>query len=141
MRYATREVSAVIIWLPRWHCGKESACQCRRRKFDPWIGQIPWSRKWQPNPVFLPGKSHGNRSLVGYSPCGHRVGYASQSTPQPQPWCHWITCDPSRRQRPRPSVLRFCPVSSSRYSLSPNGPRGGHHGQTLPLRGAAQPHR
>ena len=41
--------------------GKESACQCRRWKrcgFDPWVGKIPWRRKWQPTPVFLPGKSH-----------------------------------------------------------------------------------
>ena len=38
--------------------------------FDPWVGKIPWSRKWQPTPVFLPGKSHGQRSLVGCSPWG-----------------------------------------------------------------------
>ena len=46
-------------------------CQCRRSKkcrFDPWIGKIPWRRKWQPTPVFFPGESHGQRSLVGYSP-------------------------------------------------------------------------
>ena len=35
---------------------------------DPWVGKIPWRRKWQPTPVFLPGKSHGQRSLAGYSP-------------------------------------------------------------------------
>ena len=35
---------------------------------DPWGGMIPWRRKWQPTPVFMPGKSHGQRSLVGYSP-------------------------------------------------------------------------
>ena len=35
--------------------------------FYPWVGKIPWRRKWQPTPVFLPGKSHGQRSLVGYS--------------------------------------------------------------------------
>ena len=51
--------------LPWWFSGKESACQCRRRGFDPWVGKIPWRRKWQPTPVFLPGKSHGQRSLVG----------------------------------------------------------------------------
>ena len=53
-------------WLPRWHSGRESACQCRRHKrhkFDPWVGKIPWRRKWQPTPVSLPGKSHGQRSL------------------------------------------------------------------------------
>ena len=42
-----------------------------RREFDPWVGKIPWRRKWQPTPVFLPGRSHGQRSLVGYSPWGH----------------------------------------------------------------------
>ena len=41
--------------------------QCRRLGFDPWVGKIPWRREWQPTPVFLPGKSHGQRSLVGYS--------------------------------------------------------------------------
>ena len=36
--------------------------------FNPWVGKIPWRREWQPTPVFLPGESHGQRSLVGYSP-------------------------------------------------------------------------
>ena len=58
--------------LPRWLSSKESACQCRRRGFDPWIGKIPWRRKWQPAPVFSPGKSLGQRSLAGYSACGHK---------------------------------------------------------------------
>ena len=44
--------------------------QCERLRFDPWVGKIPWRRKWQPTPVFLPGKSHGQRSLEGYSPGG-----------------------------------------------------------------------
>ena len=49
--------------------------QCRRQRrlrFDPWVGNIPWSRKWKPTPVFLPGKSHGQRSLVGYSLWGRK---------------------------------------------------------------------
>ena len=53
---------------------KEPTCQCRRHKrciFDPWVRKIPWRRKWHPTPVFLPGKSHGQRTLAGYSPCGH----------------------------------------------------------------------
>ena len=53
---------------------KEPTCQCRRYKrhgFDPWVGKLPWRRKWQPTPVFLPGKSHGQRSLAGCSPWGH----------------------------------------------------------------------
>ena len=59
--------------LPGWLSGKEPACQCRRQKrcgFDPWLRKIPWRRKWQPIPVFLPGESHGQRSLVDYSPWG-----------------------------------------------------------------------
>ena len=59
--------------LPRWLSGEESPCQCRsyrRLVFDPWVGKIPWRRKRQPTPVFLPGESHGQRSLAGYSPWG-----------------------------------------------------------------------
>ena len=41
-------------------------------EFDPWVRKIPWKRKWQPTPVFLPGKSHGWRSLMGYSSWGHK---------------------------------------------------------------------
>ena len=44
--------------------------QCRRPGFDPYVGKIPWRRAWQPTPVFLSGESHGQRSLVGYSPWG-----------------------------------------------------------------------
>ena len=54
--------------LPRWYSGKESTWQCRRW-FDPWGGKIPWRRKWQPTPVFLPEKVHGERRLAGYRPC------------------------------------------------------------------------
>ena len=56
-----------LLW---WLSGKEFTCQCRRCSFDPWVRKIPWRRKWQPIPVFLLGKSHGQRSLVGYSPWG-----------------------------------------------------------------------
>ena len=51
--------------LPR--CLRWSSCPQRRRPgFNPWVGKIPWRRKWQPPAVFLPGKSHGQRSLVDY---------------------------------------------------------------------------
>ena len=56
--------------------GEEPACPYRRHTrcgFDPWVGKIPWRRTWQPTAVFLPGKSHGQRSLVAYSPWGRRV--------------------------------------------------------------------
>ena len=53
---------------PGGSVGKESACnagdslQHRRPKFNPWVGKIPWRSKWQPTPVFLPRKSHGQRT-------------------------------------------------------------------------------
>ena len=51
-----------FMWTYRWCSGKESACQCR--KHDLWIEKIPWRRKWQPIPVLLTGKSHGQKSLA-----------------------------------------------------------------------------
>ena len=62
-------------WLPRWPNDRESACQGRRSRrhgYDPRVGMIPWRRKWQPTPVFLPGKPQEQRSLVGYRPWGHK---------------------------------------------------------------------
>ena len=61
-----------LLW---WLSGKESCLRCRKRRrcgFNPRIRKIPWRRKWQPTPGFLAGKSHGQRSLVGYSPGGHK---------------------------------------------------------------------
>ena len=53
------------------HSCQERIClQCRRPGFDPCVGNIPWRRKWQPTPVFLPGKFQGQRSLEGCSPWG-----------------------------------------------------------------------
>ena len=68
-----REKSHRICWAlkvyPWWLRGKSVCLQCGRPGFDPWVGKIPWKRKWQPTPVFLSGKSHGQRSLAGYSLC------------------------------------------------------------------------
>ena len=63
--------------------GKEPVCQCRRCKrpgFDPWVGKDPWRRAWQPTPVFMPRGSHGQRSLVGYSPWGCKESDATEAT-------------------------------------------------------------
>ena len=65
----TRNLNCIPCF-PGGPSGKETTCQCRRLKrsgFDPWVGKISWRRTWQPTPVFLPGESHGQRSLVGYS--------------------------------------------------------------------------
>ena len=58
--------------LPWWLRWLSICLQCRRPGFNPWVGNIPWRRKWQPMPVLLPGEFHGEGSLVGFSPWGHR---------------------------------------------------------------------
>ena len=68
--------------------GKQPACQCRRckrRRLDPWVGKTPWRRKWQPTPVFLPGKSRGQRSLTVH-------GMAKSQTHRGDLACLLFTC-------------------------------------------------
>ena len=82
--------------------GKEPACQCRRQKrrgYDPWVRKFPWRRAWLLTTVFLPGESHGQRSLGGYSPRGHKESDTTE----------WLSTEHTVhiRQRPRPSFL-YC---------------------------------
>ena len=68
---------------PGGSSGREPVCQCRRRKrgsFDPWVKKIPWRKAWELTPVFLPGESHGQRSLVGYSPQGGKESDTTEVT-------------------------------------------------------------
>ena len=69
---------------PGSSAGKESACNVEdmgsRPGFDPWVGKIPWRRAWQPSPVFLHAEFHGQRSLVGYSPQGHKESDTTEVT-------------------------------------------------------------
>ena len=58
-----------LLW---WLSGKESASLCRRSKFSPWVGKIPWRRKWQPTLELLPRISHGQGNLEGSSSWGHK---------------------------------------------------------------------
>ena len=60
----------VSLGFPCSSVSKESACSAGDPGFDPWVGKIPWRRKWQPNPVSLPGRSHGQKSLAGCTVCG-----------------------------------------------------------------------
>ena len=53
----------------------ENAGNVKRHGFNLWVRRILWRRAWKPTPVFLPGESHGQRSLVGYGPWGLRVGH------------------------------------------------------------------
>ena len=54
---------------------KRICLQGKRPGFNPWVRKMPWRREWLPTPIFLPGESHGQRSLAGYSPWGCRVGH------------------------------------------------------------------
>ena len=73
-----KDSNSGIYWVPPLACGtplvaqtvKHVRLQCGRPGFNPWVETISWRRKWQPTPVFLPGKSHGWRNLVGCSPWG-----------------------------------------------------------------------
>ena len=105
--------------LPRWHSGKESACQCRRCKrcrSDPWVGKIPWRRKWQHTPVFMPGEFHGQRSPAGYSPWGCKevdrteYTYTQNSVRNGLPW--WLR-----------KVGKNLPANAENMSLIPGSGR------------------
>ena len=63
---------------------KKICLHCRRCEFDPWVRKIPWRRKWQPTPEFLTREFHGQRSLAGYSPWGHKRVRNDLVTKQPQ---------------------------------------------------------
>ena len=67
--------------LPWWLRGQSIYLQCKRHRFDPWIGKIPWRRKWQSNSEFLPGKFHRQRSLVSYSPWGCKESDMTEQHP------------------------------------------------------------
>ena len=76
-------VNYFYIYFPGGAGGKKPACQCRRCKrpgFNSWVGKIPWRRKWQPTPVFLPGESHGQKCLAGYSPWGPKESDMTEVT-------------------------------------------------------------
>ena len=67
-----KKLGNILHGLPSHLSDKESSCQCRRLRFNPWVRKTPWRRKRQPTSVFLPGESHGQRNLAGYSPWGHK---------------------------------------------------------------------
>ena len=69
--YKRKGVDTEIWGFPCSSVGKD-CLQCRRPVFDSWVRKIPWRRKWKPTPVLLPGESHGQRSLAGYSPWGRK---------------------------------------------------------------------
>ena len=85
------DASPTPLSFPGCASGEEPAYQRRRRKrhrSHPWGRKIPWRRIWQPTPVFLPGESHGQRSLAGYSPQGRKESDTTEAT--------WHACDPDQ---------------------------------------------
>ena len=62
------EISGILTRLPGGSVDKDFTCRCKKHRFDPWVRKISWRRAWKPTPVFLPGESHRQRSLAGYSP-------------------------------------------------------------------------
>ena len=74
----------------RWLRGQSVSLECGRPGFNPWVGKIPWSRKWQPTPVLLPGESHEGRSLVGYSPWGHKESDMTERVTLPYLILHFV---------------------------------------------------
>ena len=74
--------------VPRWLSDKRIRFPMQEMKVRSQVGKVPWRRKWQPTPVFLPGKSHGRRSLVGYSPWGHKIVRHNWASQQQQWFSH-----------------------------------------------------
>ena len=74
----------------RWLTSRRIQLPSRRCGLDPWVRKIPWRRKWQPTPVFLPEASHGRRSLVGYSPGDLKRARHDLETEQQQDLLHDI---------------------------------------------------
>ena len=107
--------------------GKEPASQCRRHKscrFNPWVEKIPWRRAWQPTPGVLPGESHGQRSLVGYSPWGHRESDMTEETEHTYMHLVW-SVDRGRngndgigRNRNERNVKNRCPLTTNSFPLA-----------------------
>ena len=99
LKYPFTTVDNLLMWL----CRKELAYQCRRHGrcgSNPWVRKMPWRRNWQSTPVSLPRESHGQRSLAGYSPWGHKS---------------W-TCVCMRAQS-----LQLCPTLSEPMDCGPPG--------------------
>ena len=106
--------------------------KCWRPRFDLWVGKIPWRRAWQPTPVFLPGESHGQRSLAGYSPRGRKEldmterlspAYTHQTCSY---WLHlnssitkshWLRAARTSSHREHGTLWRYCGQSQERWVI------------------------
>ena len=99
VRAGVNQDFAVVPRLPWWLRGQGICLQLGRPGLGPWVGKIPRRRKWLSTPVFLPGESHGWRSLVGYSPWGRKESNTTEQL------TFWVRADPALLAKGRlPSV-------------------------------------
>jgi len=97
---STLQILTHLVLIMGFPSGSEPTCQsrrCRRCRYDLWVRKIPWRRKWQTPSVFLPGKSHGQRSLAGCRPpgCGrvrHDLSTKKQQSPYNNPMLLLLSC-------------------------------------------------
>ena len=104
--------------LPWWFRWLRIQLQCTRPGFNPWVKKIPWRREWQPTPVFLPRKSHGQSSLVSYSSWGHKESDTTEQLTNTlmDIWmvtdlCHYKQC-----------CVNFLPLAGSSIRWGHGGP-------------------
>ena len=97
---------------------KKTCQQCRRHRVNPWVGKIPWRRKWQPIPVFLPGESHGQSSLVGYRVKYKRIVLFCQAKGYTAGSCLKNLCVPMLDDFMRSLFFFFSSVQFSRSVVS-----------------------
>ena len=82
--------------------------------FDPWVGKIPWKRKWQLTPVLLSGKSHGRRSLAGYSPWGRKESDTTE-------WLHFLSFFQGTKIPHATEQLSLCTLESTCHNWRVRG--------------------
>ena len=83
MSLLLKMLSRLVMGFPGGSEVKSICLECGRPRFNPWVGKIPWSRKWQPIPVFLLGEFHGRKSLAGYRPWDHKESDTTEELTHP----------------------------------------------------------
>ena len=110
MRWLDSITDSSYMNLSKWLRWLSVCLQCGRPGFDPWVRKIPWIRKWQSTPVLLPGKSHGQRSLVGYSPWDPKESDTTE-------WLHFHFHYHNFERLSRPSYFQLPETMSGLYIL------------------------
>ena len=98
------------LFFPSSSDGKASAYNAGDLGFDPWVWKIPWRRTWQPTPVFMPGKSHGPRSLVGYNPWGRKESDTTE-------WLHFTSLHFTTLSLPAGGLMPACKSHATAWAM------------------------